>query len=294
MKRSLLAFIVFIGFSGLVYAQTSLDQALKDAAQQISEKLEKGSTVAVMQIRSPAGPLSDYMIDELNNHIVNIGALIAVDRNQLDLIRKEIDFNDTDEVSQQSQQQVGRMLGAKSIITGSLSDVAGFYRLVLRALSVENAAIQASVSLNVDKKDRIVQNFIQETRGSIQDLTTAERAKMAGLNILFGTGSFMERDMLGGGITAAAEGVGLVLMLYGIIDMNAYTDSSYIPDFDYVAAWGGLGLVAGGAIFGVVRGFTYHRPGSSVSLADPHNWRLAILPGKNGGAAVQMAYTIRF
>ncbi|MDR0450303.1 MAG: P13 family porin [Treponema sp.] len=296
MKRNLFAFIVFISLSGFMYAQTSLDQALVDAAQQLSERLEKGSTVAVMQIRSPAGQLSDYVIDELNNHIVNTGALIAVDRHQLDLIRGEIDFNDTDEVSQQSQQQVGRMLGARSIITGSLNDVAGSYRLVLRALSVENAAIQASVSLNVDKNDRIVQNFIREASGIVQDYTTNERAKIAGLNILFGTGSFMERDIFGGGITAGVEGTGLALMLIGIIDKTLSEDEmgEEAEIRDNILTFGGAGIMAGGIVFGIIRGFTYHRPGSSVSFVNPNNWNLAILPDRNGNATVQMSYTLRF
>jgi hypothetical protein len=287
MKRNLFVFAVFISLSGLIYAQTSLDQALGNAAQQLSERLEKGSTVAVMQIRSPASQLSDYMIDELNNHIVNIGALIAVDRNQLDLIRGEIDFNDTDEVSQQSQQQAGRILGARSIITGSLSDVAGSYRLVLRALSVENAAIQASVSLSINNDDRVVRNFIREAAGTVQDYTTNERLRIAGLNILFGTGSFMERDKFGGGITAAAEGTGLALMVIGIIGVR---DSV----MDNVLTFGGAGLLTGGIVFGIIRGFTYHKPGSTVSFVDPNNWQLAILPDKNGGATVQMSYTMRF
>lgn len=295
MKRNLLVFTVFISLSGLMYAQTSLDQALRDAAQQLSERLEKGSTVAVMQIRSPAGQLSDYMIDELNNHIVNIGSLTAVDRNQLDLIRGEIDFNDTDEVSQQSQQQMGRMLGARSIITGSLSDVAGSYRLVLRALLVENASIQASVSLNVDKNDRIVQNFIREASGIVQDYTINERARIAGLNIIFGTGSFIERDIFGGGITAGVEGTGLVLMLIGIIDGASYADNNEDPPIaDNILSWGGAGLFAGGIVFGIIRGFTYHKPGSAISFTDLNNWNLAILPDKNGAATVQMSYTMHF
>jgi hypothetical protein len=295
MKKNTLILAVFISLSGLGYGQTSLDQALKDAAQQLSDRLEAGSTVAVIQIRSPASHLSEYLIDELNGHIVNIGAIVAVDRRRLDLIRGEIDFNDTEEVSLKSQQQAGHILGARSIITGSLNDVAGSYRLSIQALSVENAAIQASVSLNIDKRDRVVQNLIQAESGIREDYTINERVKIAGLNVLFGTGSFMEKDVLGGAITAGAEGVGLAVMLVGIIDGASYKKHGEAPPVaDTVLAWSGAGVLVGGVIFGVIRGFTYHRPGSSVSLVDPNNWNLAILPGRNSSTMVQMSYTLRF
>jgi hypothetical protein len=302
MKRKTFVITALLSFCGVtLYAQNnvSLDQALKTAAGEFSQKLEKGSTVAVIQIRSDSGLLSDYMIDELNNQIVNLGSLTAVDRRQLDLIRGEIDFNDSEEVSQASQQQAGRMLGARSIITGSLNEIGGVYRLRLQSLSVENAAIQVSTSLNVNKRDRVVQNLILEESGAVQDYTISERVAMAGLNVIFGTGSWIKRDFFGGGITAATEGLGLVLMLYGIIDAASYQGAYQggvddPPPFDAYATYIGAGLLAGGAIFGIVRGFTYHKPGANIGLADPNNWNLAILPGENGRGAVQMSYTVRF
>jgi hypothetical protein len=302
MKRKtviLSALLICCGMTLYAQNNVSLDQALKTAAAEFSQKLEKGSTVAVIQIRSDSVALSDYMIDELNNQIVNIGSLTAVNRRQLDLIRGEINFNDTEEVNQASQQQAGRMLGAKSIITGSLSEIGGVYRLSLQSLLVEGAVIQANSSVNVDKRDRIVQNLILEESDDVQDYTISERAAMAGLNVIFGTGSWMKKDFLGGGITAATEGVGLVLMLYGIIDAASYRGEydggvDDPPVFDTYATYIGAGLLGGGAIFGIIRGFTYHKPGATVGFANPDNWNIAVLPGKNGRGAVQMSYTLRF
>jgi hypothetical protein len=298
VKKTAVILSLFFCFTGMmIYAQTavSLDQAIKTAAQQFSQKLEKGSTVAVLYFGSESQQFSAYVMDELTNEIVNVGTLTAVDRRRLDLIRSEIEFNESGDISDQSQQQAGRMLGAQSIITGTLEDIGSVYRFRVQSLTVESAKVQASASLNLNKKDPVVQNFMKEASG-IQDYTKNERAIMAGLNVLFGTGSWMKRDTFGGGITAGAEGLGLVLLLYGAIDSASYTEdsTSSVPDFDYFAMYGGAGILAGGAIFGIIRGFTYHKPGANLALADLNNWNLAILPDKNGLGAVRMSYTLHF
>jgi hypothetical protein len=194
------------------------------------------------------------------------------------------------------------MLGAKSIITGSLEDIGSVYRFRIRALLVESAGIQASVSLNINKRDPIVQNLRKEVLLT-EDYTTNERLATAGLNIIFGTGSWIQKDFFGGGITAATEGIGLVLLLYGLIDSSYYEGEVNTPYDHYVddppvldtyAIYIGAGLLASGAVFGIIRAFTYHRPGVRVGLANPDNWNLAILPGKNGRGAVQMSYTLHF
>ena len=91
-------FMMFIVSLGFVQAQT-LDEAIKNAAAEISEKLQNGSSVAVINFKSESTRLTDYVIDELNGTIVNIGKLKPVERRSLNAIRDELDFNMSGEVS---------------------------------------------------------------------------------------------------------------------------------------------------------------------------------------------------
>jgi len=56
-------------------------------------------------------------------------------------------------------------------------------------------------------------------------------------------------------------------------------------------------ISTGNLVFNIVRSFTYDKPQPNArigSLADPNAWSFAILPGKNGVEAVQLAYTYRY
>ena len=75
--------------------------------------------VAVISFQSPTTELTEYAIDEINSAIVRIGRLRPVERRQLDIIRSELHFNLSSEVSDESAQNIGRMLGAQTIIMGS-------------------------------------------------------------------------------------------------------------------------------------------------------------------------------
>jgi hypothetical protein len=80
---------------------------------------------------------------------VENGKLIVVDRSEIDLIRGEFDFQYSGEVGDDSMQALGRMLGAQSIISGSLTDMGGFYRIMMRVLNVQNASVEVQYRTNI-------------------------------------------------------------------------------------------------------------------------------------------------
>jgi formylglycine-generating enzyme required for sulfatase activity len=74
----------------------------------------------------------------------------VVDRAQLDLIRKEMNFQMSGEVSDESMQSIGKMLGAQAVVSGSFTEMGDFtYRFMVRALNVQTAAIEAVYRVNV-------------------------------------------------------------------------------------------------------------------------------------------------
>jgi hypothetical protein len=313
-KISALGFLMLVGSFGLLQGQT-IDDAIKHAAVEVSGKLPQGSTVAVINFISESTRLTDYVIDELNIAIVAAGQITPVERRRLAAIQDELNFNMSGEVSDESAQNIGRMLGAQNIVMGSIEIIGQVYRIRFQAVSAESASIQAAFSENI-KKDSVLDSLLAGTK-SLVDFSGGERLGTAGLNLLFGAGSFfIEGDKVGGGITALLEGLGALSFITSLILDNAY------PEYNY--KWGednyyggrnggrervsiaetyfaypffvGAALYAGGAIYGVIRAAIYHRPGSLVAETpfDGLDINLVSVPGRAPAPGLRVAYTWEF
>jgi len=127
----------------------TLDQSIKEAAVQIDERIAAGTKIAPINFNSPSDNFSSYVLDELTANLVDSRKLIVVDRKEIDLIRDEFKFQFSGEVGDDSMQALGRMLGAQSIISGSLTDMGGFYRIVIRVLNVQNASVEVQYRANI-------------------------------------------------------------------------------------------------------------------------------------------------
>jgi len=133
----------------------TLDQALKEAADRIDERITAGSKIAPLNFNSPHDKFSSYVLDELTANLVDSRRLTVVDRKEVDLIRGEFDFQFSGEVGDDSMQELGRMLGAQAIISGSLTDMGDFFRIVIRVLNVQNASVEVQYRANIDN-DKIL------------------------------------------------------------------------------------------------------------------------------------------
>jgi len=127
----------------------TLDQALKEASDRIDGRVAAKTKIAPLNFNSPHDKFSGYVLDEITANLVDSGKLTVVDRKEVDLIRGEFDFQFSGEVGDDSMQQLGRMLGAQSIISGSLTDMGGFYRIVIRVLNVQTASVEVQYRANI-------------------------------------------------------------------------------------------------------------------------------------------------
>jgi TolB-like protein len=215
MKKFFFALLACLAAAGASAQNVTLDAAIRTTASEMSQRLPQGGKVAVLSFTSPSDQLSKYVIDEMNDAIVNEGKLTVVDRQQLDLIMQEMQFQSSGLVGDDSAQEIGRMLGAQYIVSGSMELIAGSYRFRTRALTVENATIIYSGSRNVSS-DRIITSLTGGSgRAADGDFTAAERNRARWLNIFWGAGSFSQRDFLGGTVTGLLEVGGLALILAG-------------------------------------------------------------------------------
>ena len=325
MKKQLiwLNALLFLLIGGVLYAQTtvSIEEAIKTGAQEIETRLAAGSKVVVLNFSSPSQRFSNYALDEMMTVLVRSGKLTVVDRANLELIQKEMDFQMSGEVNDSSAQSIGQILGAQSIVSGSIEDMGVFYRLRFRTISVETAAIQVLTSLNVRKDAQIV-TLLSNTGGSpassspvttktpstsrtptntVQmqaspteyphglNYSNGRKVGAGFLNMLVGLGSFTMGDWAGGLIVGGVEAAGIAMMISG----NAIDYKSTDPEDGTGIAVSFIGFAAYGvaAVIGFVRPFSYDKAlakkrGTYIAFdasANPMQYiTLAPIPTKTG------------
>jgi TolB-like protein len=307
MKRFFsLLFVLMTGALLRAQEPVALDNAIKNAAAELGAVLARGSKVAVLNFSGGSERLGNYVIEELTGAIVNQRLLTVVDRQQLDLIRKERNFQLSGEVSDESAQEIGRLLGAQTIVSGSMENIGAIYRVRIRAIEVISASIQASYSADV-KNDSVVQALMTGAGGgtaagpsagagtpiipqdTYRDFSTARRVGAGFLNWIYGLGSYTMGDWIGGLVVTAADVGGLVLMINGVRSGSdgGYYDGDGGSDAKIYA---GYGLIIAGTIFGHIRPFFFHRPRPKNSAAGLDNFDIALVPGREGFEGVRFSY----
>ncbi|MDR2446846.1 MAG: hypothetical protein LBD58_06095 [Treponema sp.] len=126
-----------------------LDAAIRETSDYLNKQLPKGNKLVILNIQSDFPALSEYIIDELIANTVNDKIFSVVDRQQLNTIRAELDFQMSGEVDDNTAQALGRMAGAQTIISGAVSKIGDLYRLRVRGLSVQTAAIEGQFNRNI-------------------------------------------------------------------------------------------------------------------------------------------------
>ena len=151
-----LFFLLFISTLPALEAQTiSLDDAVQAAGLDLVKNMEKGSAVAIINFASVSEQLSQYVVDELTAFLVQTKLFTVVDRSRMELIRKEQNFQMSGDVSDESAQSIGKILGARSIITGSFTKSGQDWRFVIIRLNVESGQIESIYRANVAEDYRI-------------------------------------------------------------------------------------------------------------------------------------------
>ncbi|GHU38569.1 hypothetical protein FACS1894190_00400 [Spirochaetia bacterium] len=132
-----------------------LDAAIKEAAAQMGENLPVNTEVALVSVASSSAQLSEYVISRLEAALVSGRKLVVVDRANLDKIREEQGFQLSGEVDDNSAKEIGKILGAGAIVTGSFINLGDVYGLSLKAINMKTAAIAVSYPADITKSTRI-------------------------------------------------------------------------------------------------------------------------------------------
>ena len=221
-KKTMLRFAAFgllfaAGAAG-VFAQVtvSLDEALTASAKNIEKNIGRGTIVAVLNFHSSSARLSDYVIQELTTLLADNGIVRVVDRENLDLLAAEMDFQYSGEVSEESMQSIGQKLGAQSIVTGSGSPMGDYYRVRFRTISVETAEVQDQTTQRVAQDRQLVRLLDEKNSIGIGNTKFFVGAKL-GVGIGFHTihGDLYDAFKMGNVNPNEKSGAGFPLSIYG-------------------------------------------------------------------------------
>jgi TolB-like protein len=156
MKKAIVCVFLACLLPAAAFAQNALtlDAELSNSTTYFSNILPANTKVVVLNCTSKWPDLSDYIIEELIGYIVNERKLTVVDRQNIENIRREMDFQLSGDVSDETAQSIGKMLGAQTIISGSITAIGNAYRLRIRAIAVETAQILGMQNVDVAQDSR--------------------------------------------------------------------------------------------------------------------------------------------
>ncbi|MDY2615787.1 CsgG/HfaB family protein [Treponema succinifaciens] len=255
MRKIIFTFMFSLISVAVSFSQSkgvTIDNALTQAAEKFSSSLKNRTTVAILGISSSYNELSEYMLGELTTDIVQLRKLQVVTRANLDVIKKEMNFQLSGEVSDETMQQLGAKTGAQTVISGTFKPLGTLYVLDIQAFDVTTATIQDTYRVNVvsdETLELLTKKKIVGTSGKIQanDYTAGERLGIGFQNILLGLGSYRNGHWGDGILMTAADGIAILCAAYG--------DGSI------------TGTIIGASIaYGFVRPFFYHK-NNSVNLS---------------------------
>ena len=136
----------------------NLHDAIEQSAEQIAGNLPAGSRVAIVAFESEHDNISDYIMEELTGALFDRNIEVA-DRQNLEYVFKELDFQMSGEVSDESAKSIGKFLAADMVITGQMLNLDSVYRYRTNAINVETA-VRASVTRLDVRSDNTTQRML--------------------------------------------------------------------------------------------------------------------------------------
>jgi TolB-like protein len=268
-------------------AAFTLDQALQRNGTILAARLPRGSVVAVLNVNASNTNLSGYIIDELISRITSTGRLVVVDRQNIQMLQNELEFQMSGAVSDETAQYIGRMIGAQIIISGGFSQIGSEYRLSMRAIEVETARVMLQPPALTVQPDARLAGLLNT---KYDEFTVGRRVGSSFLNLAAGIGSYTMGDWKGGLVVTTAMGAAAGLLAW---ELSLSWDDPYIGIPGTVA----LGVAGAGAAFGIVRPLVYHRSTSKRLAFNTPLWpSVVVVPAADSSeiGSVQFLYTWKF
>jgi tetratricopeptide (TPR) repeat protein len=127
----------------------SLDTAIQTSVEEIDVVLNAGRHVAVMKFDSYSPELSAYIMEELTGRLVKGGKYVMVDRKNIECVQRDIQLQKAGELNIEQACSIGRMMGAQSIVTGSLAVSGKAMVWHVTVLGTEKGTVETAISMDI-------------------------------------------------------------------------------------------------------------------------------------------------
>jgi hypothetical protein len=124
-----------------VRALSGREEAVNRASEKFINSLPENKTIAVTGVKSRDTETAAFITNMLQNRLVDAKKFTVVNREDLDAINSELQFQYSEDVDDASKVALGRRAGADIVIIGDISGSGNDRRLNLKAVDVEKNVI---------------------------------------------------------------------------------------------------------------------------------------------------------
>ena len=124
-----------------LFAKQDIDGAITNAAKDIVEKCNANTILAIDDFESSSAKMTLYLREQLADSIfAEDGLITIVTREHMDKVEKEMKFQSSGVVSEQTIVSVAERLGARFVVFGKLEEFNNGYTLRVRMLDVKQGS----------------------------------------------------------------------------------------------------------------------------------------------------------
>ena len=171
--KKLIFILIILYFTTFLYAKGSsegnLDKGINTQASYLLGNIPQNSIIAIVGISSGSENLSRYITEELTSYIMKNkkSNIRIVERAAMPILQKEINFQYSGAVDDKFMISLGKMVGANTVITGTIYSLNNNLRFNVRAINIETTEIIASNGVNFAPDNKVKKlingNKIKET-----------------------------------------------------------------------------------------------------------------------------------
>jgi hypothetical protein len=125
------------------------DLAIRKASDGLIAALPADSRVSLLNISASEKNTVDVVIREITDSLIATGKITVLDRQNLQVIEAEKQYQASGSVSDDAYVSIGKMLGVETIVTVSITGSGSQRKLTIRSLSVETGRVLYSDSTEI-------------------------------------------------------------------------------------------------------------------------------------------------
>lgn len=166
------------------FAKSDLDSTIKETSADIQKRLNRNAILCILDFSSSSKSMSEYIQAELITDIINNASIRIVTRAHLDKINKELNYQTSGYVSEETALSICRQLGANEIVFGQLEELDNKYMLQVRMLEVETASYLLFKSYEITrsaKTEQLLHHAATIYKSSIGIIAEGNKNSLSGI-----------------------------------------------------------------------------------------------------------------